>query len=358
MSAQDMARDAFVQRLLEAGLQAMEVLSIYLGDRLGLYRMLAERGPMTTAELSAAAGIDARYAREWLEQQAATAILEVDDALPEAERRFALPPAHAEALTDPESPYSMAPLCRSVASMGGSLPLLLDAYRSGDGVSWDGFGNDMIEAQGDFNRPWLMGSFGTEYLPSIPDIHARLLAGARVADVACGVGWAGIAIALAYPGVAVDGFDLDATSIRLATENAHASGVADRVTFTARDAAEPSNMGRYSLAVVIEAIHDLSRPVEVLSAIRSMLAPEGVLIVADERTADAFHAPADETERLFYAFSILTCLPAGMAQKPSAATGTVMRRATLERYASDAGFRACTVLPIPHDLLRFYRLDP
>ena len=234
MTAHDVTRDAFVQRLFGAGLQAMEVLSIYLGDRLGLYRMLAERGPMTAVELSAATGIDARYAREWFEQQAAAAILEVDDALPEAERRFALPPAHAEALTDPQSPYSMAPLCRSVASMGGSLPLLLEAYRSGGGVSWDGFGDDMIEAQGDFNRPWLMGSFATEYLPSIPDIHARLLAGARVADVACGVGWAGIAIALAYPDVVVDGIDLDGTSIRLAGENADAAGVSDRVTFAAR----------------------------------------------------------------------------------------------------------------------------
>ena len=118
------------------------------------------------------------------------------------------------------------------------------------------------------------------------------------------------------------------------------------------------NAGRYDLAVVIEAIHDLSRPVEVLSSIRSMLTPDGTLIVADERVAEGFHAPADEVERLFYAFSILTCLPAGMTEKPSAATGTVMRQATFERYASQAGFGTCTVLPIEHDLLRFYRLDP
>lgn len=314
---------------------------------------------MTAVELSAATGIDARYAREWFEQQAAASILEVDAGLPEADRRFALPPAHAEVLTDPQSPYSMAPLCRSVASMGGSLPLLLEAYRSGGGVSWDGFGDDMIEAQGDFNRPWLMGSFATEYLPSIPDIHARLLAGARVADVACGVGWAGIAIARAYPNVVVDGFDLDETSIRLATANAQEAGVADRVTFAARDAAaEPSNAGRYDLAVVIEAIHDLSKPVEVLASIRSMLAPGGSLIVADERVGDSYQAPADELERLFYGFSILTCLPSGMVEKPSAGTGTVMRRATLEGYAAEAGFGSCTVLPIEHDLLRFYRLDP
>ena len=352
-------RDAFVQRVFEAGLATAEVFSIYLGDRLGLYRTLAERGPMTAVELSAAAGIDARYAREWLEQQGAAGILDVDATLPTDERRFAISSAHAEVLTDPESPFAMASLCRAMASIGGALPLLVEAYRTGDGVAWDGFGNDMIEAQGDFNRPWLIGSFATEYLPSIPDIHARLQAGARVADVACGVGWAGIAIARAYPNVVVDGFDLDETSIGLATANAQEAGVADRVTFAARDAAaEPSNAGRYDLAVVIEAIHDLSKPVEVLASIRSMLAPGGSLIVADERVADSYQAPADELERLFYGFSILTCLPSGMLEKPSAGTGTVMRRATLEGYAAEAGFARCTVLPIEHDLLRFYRLDP
>ena len=358
MVSDEAQRDAFVQRLFDSILQALEVLSVYLGDRLGLYRMLAANGPMTVQEMSAAAGVDLRYAREWLEQQAAAAILDVDATLPEDQRRFALSPAHAEVLTDPESPYSMAPLCRSTAAIGGALPLLLDAYRSGEGVAWDGFGNDMIEAQGDFNRPWLVGSFATEYLPSIPDIHERLQGGARVADIACGVGWAAISIARAYPGVRVDGFDLDETSIVLARENALAAGVADRVTFRAGDMAEHSDAERYDLAVVIEAIHDMSRPVEVLSSIRSMLAPSGTLIVADEQAADAFHAPAGDVERLFYAFSILTCLPSGMLEKPSAATGTVMRRSTFEGYASQAGFSDVSVLSIEHDFLRFYRLDP
>jgi hypothetical protein len=110
--------------------------------------------------------------------------------------------------------------------------------------------------------------------------------------------------------------------------------------------------------VIVEAVHDMSNPVGVLSNVRGMLVPGGTLIVADERVADAFHAPADEIERLFYGYSVLDCLPAGMVSKPSAETGTVMRRATLERYASDAGFSAVTVLPIEHDFLRFYRLDP
>jgi 2-polyprenyl-3-methyl-5-hydroxy-6-metoxy-1,4-benzoquinol methylase len=312
---------------------------------------------MTPGDLADGAGINVRYAREWLEQQAASGILEVDD--PTADpgaRRFTLPPAHAEALIDPESPYAMAAICRSLASIGGILPKLVAAFRSGDGVAVEAV--DAIEAQGDFNRPWLVRSLASEYLPQVPDVHAKLRAGARVADVACGVGWAAISIARGYPATTVDGFDLDAPSIERAQVLAKDAGVADRVTFQARDAADPTLQGEYDLAVVVEAVHDMSHPVEVLATIHRLLAPGGTLIVADERVADAFHAPANETERLFYGYSVLDCLPAGMVDQPSAGTGTVMRRSTLERYASEAGFSRVSVLPIEHDFLRFYRLDP
>jgi ubiquinone/menaquinone biosynthesis C-methylase UbiE len=217
----------------------------------------------------------------------------------------------------------------------------------------------MIEAQGDFNRPWLVGSLGTEYLPSIPDIHERLMseAGASVADVACGVGWAAISLARAYPNITVDGFDLDESSIEIASRNAKEAGVADRVHFQAKDAADPALESRYDLAMVVEAIHDLSQPVAVLRSIREMLKPGGTLIVADERTEDSFTAPSSETERLFYAYSVLCCLPSAMDDDTSAATGTVMRRSTFETYARDAGFDSVSVLPLEHDFLRFYRLD-
>ena len=250
----------------------------------------------------------------------------------------------------------MAAVCRSLAALGGVLPKLVDAYRTGEGVAVEGA--DAVEAQGDFNRPWLVGSFATEYLPQVPDVHEKLLAGARVADVACGVGWAAVSIARGYPATTVDGFDLDEPAITLARANALDAGVADRVTFQARDAADPSLCGQYDLAVIVEALHDMSRPVDVLASVRRLLAPGGTLIVADERVADAFHAPAGATERLFYGYSVLDCLPAGMVSKPSAETGTVMRRSTLERYASTAGFSAVSVLPIEDDFLRFYRLDP
>jgi 2-polyprenyl-3-methyl-5-hydroxy-6-metoxy-1,4-benzoquinol methylase len=356
VTSEQEATDAFVGRLFDASLGAMEIMTIYLGDRLGLYRSLAP-GDRTASELASDAAIDSRYAREWLEQQAAAGILTVDASVPMDERRFSLPSAYAEALVDPESPAAMAALGRSVVALGLALPHLVEAFRSGAGVPWQAYGDDMIEAQGDFNRPWLVGSFATEYLPSIPDVHDRLSRGATVADVACGVGWAAISIARAYPAAVVHGFDLDEGSIDRARSNADEAGLGDRVTFDVRDAADPSLASTYDLAVVVEAIHDMARPVEALAAARGMLVPGGTLIVADERTGESFTAPADQTERMFYGFSVLTCLPSARNETPSAATGTVMRRVTFERYAAEAGFPAVEVLPIDHDFLRFYRLD-
>jgi 2-polyprenyl-3-methyl-5-hydroxy-6-metoxy-1,4-benzoquinol methylase len=179
-----------------------------------------------------------------------------------------------------------------------------------------------------------------------------------VADIACGVGWASIALARAYPNAIVDGFDLDDSSIELARRYAVESGVADRVQFHVRDAADPAVAGPYDLAVVIEAIHDLSRPVEALASIRGILAREGCAIIADERTAETFTAPADPVEQLLYGISVLLCLPAAMAEQPSAATGTVIRPDVMRRYATEAGFASADVLDIDHPMLRFYRLRP
>jgi 2-polyprenyl-3-methyl-5-hydroxy-6-metoxy-1,4-benzoquinol methylase len=177
-----------------------------------------------------------------------------------------------------------------------------------------------------------------------------------VADIGCGAGWSSISITRAYPKVRVDGFDLDEDSIAEAKANAETEGLTDRVTFQVRDASDPELSGKYDLAIAIECIHDMSRPVEALQAMRSMVANDGAVLVVDERVEENFTAPSDEIERLMYGFSVLHCLPVGMAEQPSVGTGTVMRPATLRRYASEAGFSGVEVLPIEHDIWRFYRL--
>jgi 2-polyprenyl-3-methyl-5-hydroxy-6-metoxy-1,4-benzoquinol methylase len=352
-------RDALVGRIFGSCIGFMEILSIHLGDRLGFYQALVEDDGATASELADATGTDERYAREWLEQQAVAGILEVEDAdaQPE-ERRYRLPEGHDEVLLERDSLYYAAPLPQQMVSITRPLPAVLEAFKTGGGVPYPDYGEDMREGIAHANRTMFVNLMGTEWLPTVSDAHERLRADppARVADIGCGAGWSSISIARAYPKVRVDGFDLDEDSIAEAKANAEAEDLTDRVTFQVRDAADPELSGRYDLAIAIECIHDMGRPVEALQAMRFMVSNDGAVLVVDERVGEDFTAPSDEIERLMYGYSIVHCLPVGMAEQPSAGTGTVMRPATLRRYATEAGFSGVEILPIENDLWRFYRL--
>jgi 2-polyprenyl-3-methyl-5-hydroxy-6-metoxy-1,4-benzoquinol methylase len=352
-------RDELAGRLMGAALGTLDLQAVYLGDRLGLYRALADGGPATAGELAQRAGIHPRYAREWLEHQAVGGILDVDDvtADPEA-RRFSLPDGHADVLIDPVSPWLVAPVARFVVGTAATMPAVLDAYRTGKGVDWADYGADVVEAQEGLNRPQFAKYVG-DWISALPDIAERLRAGdGRVADVACGTGWSSISIARAFPGIQVDGIDIDAGSIERATSHAEREGVSDNVSFLFADAADAEGAGRYDLVTIFEAVHDMAQPAKVLATARKLLKPGGAVLIADERVAETFTAPGDETERMFYGYSVVGCLPNGLADQPSVGTGTVLRPAALEAIAREAGYRGFTILPVEHEAFRFYRLDP
>ncbi len=350
--------EALIERMFAAGLAAMDLIAVYLGDRLGLYRLLAE-APRTAGELAAAAGADERYLREWLEQQAVTAILTVDDPDADpADRRFHLPAGYHPSFLDPDSPLHLAPpMARAMVAVTRQAPALLRAFRTGEGVAYEAYGPDMREAIEAFNRPAFVNLLCDAWLPAMPDIDARLRTpGARVAELACGSGRAAIALALGYPGLRIDGFDLDEASVDRARASAAEAGVDDRVTFAVRDASSDAGGGGYDLVCVFEALHDMARPVEALTAARALAAPDGHVLVVDERTGERFTAPGDDLERFFYGSSVAFCLPTARTERPSAATGTVMRPSTLATYARDAGFARVEEAPIDYPFWRFYRL--
>lgn len=359
-SAED-RRDALVERMFGHALGAMDLLCVYLGDRLGLYAALSEQGPSTPRELAVAADVAERYAREWLEQQAMAGIVEADDPdAADAERRYSLPAGHDEVLLDPGSLNHMAPMAQLLVACALPVHAVADAFRSGGGVAYADYGADLHEGQARFTRPLFDGLLATEWLPAVPSLHERLLADppARVADLACGLGRSSIAIARGYPKASVDGIDLDEASIERAREELPGCGVEDRVTFECRDGADPELAGRYDLVTIFEALHDMSRPIEVLAAARGLLAEGGRVLVGDERTAERFSPGAGDVERLYYGFSVLHCLPVGMVGEDPAGTGTVMRESTVRDYTARAGFGSCEVAPIDNDFWRFYLLTP
>jgi 2-polyprenyl-3-methyl-5-hydroxy-6-metoxy-1,4-benzoquinol methylase len=345
--------DALVERLFQDTIGTLELFSIYIGSELGLYERLAAE-PTTPAQLAARAGIAERYAREWLEQQAVAGLLEADDS--EGERRFALPADHARVLASPDDSAHLAPFAHMLAGIGGVLDEVVDAYRSGGGVPYSSYGRSFRHGQGHINRPAFVHELPTDWMDALPDVRGRLAEhGGRVADVGCGQGFSTVAMAQAFPRAQVEGIDADESSVEDARRHAAEAGV--DATFVAADALDIAQRGSYDLVLVLEALHDLARPVETLAAIRSALAPGGVALIVDERVADTFAAPGDEVERMMYGWSVTHCLPTQMVEQPSAAVGTVLRADTLREFATEAGFGRVCVLPVENDLFRLYRLE-
>ncbi|MCK9496423.1 MAG: class I SAM-dependent methyltransferase [Dehalococcoidia bacterium] len=352
------AKQAFAERLFGDALGMMNLAGVYLGTTLGLYEAMRDGVAVTSSELAERTSVTERYAREWLEHQAANGVLVlVEPSDDPGARRFALPQAHAEVLADRDDLDFLGWLGGGAVAGFSRLPDVAEAFRTGRGVPWEAFGDGMRFMQGDANRPLFLHALGQEFLPNVPDVHARLSEGARVAEVGSGLGWAAIGLARAYPNVTVDGYDIDGPSVEYATQHAQEHGVADRVAFHAVDASTVA--GQYDLVTAFECIHDMPRPVEVLSTMRSMVAPGGAVIVMDERADEAFQAPASDVDRYLYGFSLLVCLPDGLSTEGSVGTGTVMRPATFRQYALDAGFREVEVLEdLDHPFFRFYRLHP
>lgn len=356
-----METDELAEHLFTSVLGAFDVLTVHIGDQLGLYELLHRDGPLTADGLARASGMHARYAREWLEQQTVAGFLDADDVTaPDDVRRYSLPEGHAAVLVDRDSLAYSAPFARLTAAAALQLPALLDAYRSGGGVGWSSYGELMRSAQADGNRPLFLGPLGSQWLPSIPDVDRALRDGGSVADIGCGEGWSSIGIALAYPHARVDGYDVDPSSVEVAREHAATYGVADRVTFHLADADDVGDAveaaGTYALVAAFECIHDMPDPVSVLAGALRLVREDGTVLVMDERVPEEFTGRGDPVEQLMYGFSLLVCLPDGLSHEGSVGTGTVMRPATLRGYAQQAGFRDLEVLAIEHDTFRFYRL--
>jgi 2-polyprenyl-3-methyl-5-hydroxy-6-metoxy-1,4-benzoquinol methylase len=345
---------ALEDRLISSAVATLELYSIHLGRQLGLYPALAGQ-LRTTMELAKDAGIDERYAREWLEQQAVAGFVVVDDpALPDPERRYSLTDSARAVFVDPEDPAHVSPLADMVVGVGQTLAKVVKAYRTGEGVGFAEYGKALRDGQGGINRPAFTHDLATTWLSAIEGLSERLSAGGRIADLGCGVGWSTIAMAEALPAAEVTGWDNDPASVEDARRNAADANAS--VRFEAANAKMMAADGPFDLVTILEALHDMAQPVAVLEAVRSGLSAEGVVLLADEKVAEQFSAPGDEMERMMYGWSVTHCLPAAMAEQPSAAIGTVIREPLVRNLAAEAGFTSVEVLDVDAGFFRLYAL--
>ena len=343
-------------RLFEATIGTLELFGVHIGSTLGLYEAIDRAGSVTEEELARRAEIHVRYAREWLEQQAVAGFLQVDDAAqPAPARRYHLPAAHRPVLIDPVDPAHVAPFAPMVVGIASALDKVVEAYRTGDGVAYPHYGHDFRHGQGGINRPAFADDLVSSWLPAA-GLDETIAAGATVLDLGMGHGWSSIAVKAAWPRSTVLGIDSDEASVAEAAERATRAGV--EVRFEVANGDEADRFGPAEVALVLEALHDMANPVEVLASIRRALTDDGVCLVADEAVADEFTAPGDELERMMYGWSISHCLPAAMAEQPSAAIGTAIRASTVAELATAAGFSSVEVVDVDGGFFRIYALRP
>jgi 2-polyprenyl-3-methyl-5-hydroxy-6-metoxy-1,4-benzoquinol methylase len=352
------AAEALAGRLFSAALGTAELFTVHLGQVHGLYQAVDDAGSTTAAELSAATGVELRYLLEWLQSQAISGLLTVDG--PDiGSARFSLAPGVRQTLLEEIGPFYSGGMPAIAVAVGRAFPHVEAAFRTGAGVPYVEYGPEAVTAQAALNRPAYVNSLVAEWLPALPDVEARLVAGARVADFGTGAGWSAIELAKVYPAIRIDGYDNDEDSISRARRNAAEHGVSDRVDFEVRDIGEIAALGaRYDLITFFECLHDLSHPVDALVAARQSLAPGGAVLVMDENVDETLVAPGDAVQRFFAAASVIWCTPQGRVDANSEVIGAVMRPARLQELAANAGFATVDILPIQHPFWRFYRLNP
>ena len=348
---------AITERLFGALLGALELATVHLGVRLGLYDALAT--PRTAAGLALETGIDDRYAAEWLEQQAICGLVSVVQQGDRGTRVYGLDAEQSLSFGDAESPAYAGSMALLMGGVGRVLEQLPEVYRTGGGIPFGGYGDDVRAGQGLFNRAGFLGQLTQEWLPAIAGVGDLLSRpGARALDVGCGVGWSSIALATAYPGLSVLGVDSDDASVMDARRNAAGAGLGDRVRFEVADAAALPTSDEYDVVFYFEALHDLPQPVQSLAAVRSALRPGGAVVVVDERAEEEFAPGGSEVERLLATSSVLHCLPVGRSQPGSEGTGALFRPSVMREYAARAGYASVEEAPVTHDLFRFFVVRP
>lgn len=304
-----------------------------VGHYLGLYKALAE-GPATPDELARRTNTHPRYVAEWLRGQAAGGYVVVAD---QAAESYALTPEQAFVLTDPDGAvYLPGAFLLAVGALKAD-DRISDAFRTGAGVAWHEHDDEVFTGCEAFFRPGYLANLTTSWLPALEGVVAKLEAGARVADIGCGLGASSVLIGRHYPATRVHGSDYHAASIATARSRAADAGVEDRVEFETASAQEFSGRG-YDLATTFDALHDMGDPLAAARHIRESLAPDGTWMIVEPAAGDVWSDNLNPVGRAYYGFSTFLCVPNALSQDGGRALGAQAGEAAIRKVATQAGF--------------------
>ena len=312
---------------------ALHATLILIGDKLGLYRAMADGKPVTPAELAARTSTSERYVREWLNANAAGSYVEYH-----AESgTYSLSPEQAFILALDNTPVHLPGFYHMIASAMKDEEKLTELFRTGKGFGWHEHEKGLFEGCERFFRPGYLANLTTNWIPALDGVEGKLKAGAKVADVGCGHGASTILMAQAYPQSRFFGFDYHGASIEQARAKAAVAGVSDRVTFEVAPAKSFPGKG-YDLVAFFDCLHDMGDPVGAASHVRQSLAPDGTWMVVEPFANDDVAANLNPVGRIYYSASTLFCVPASLSQEVALGLGAQAGEARLSEVIRSGGF--------------------
>lgn len=318
---------------------AMVLAMAHLGDRLGLFKALAE-GPMTSPELARRTNLQERYVREWLAGMTCAEYLEYDA----TRERFTLPSVHAQVLADEGGPCFLGGIFQEMPAVWDVIDALAQRFRTGGGLSIEDYRGDWWDGMERFTATWFRNFLLQQWIPAAEDIEARLRRGARVADLGCGRGLALVTLAKAFPRVIAVGYDLVDANLQAARRLAEQEGVADRVSFVKHDI-QSGLTGDYDLVLSFDTLHDLGDPAAAFGAVHEALQADGSFLVLEFKVADRLEHNIGPMGAMLYAWSLAYCMTTALGMGGAGVGTCGMPESRIRQLASAAGFTALRQLP-------------
>ena len=312
---------------------AMTVALAYIGDRLGIFKAMANGAPMTSARIAELTGLNERYIREWAATMAASGYLDYHA----ADEAFRMNAEQATVLAREDNTFFMAGAFQYAVACYGQVPKLTDSFQRGGGVPFVDFGSEISEAIDRLFHAGYEAWVANEWIPAVPDVHARLASGGEVAEVGCGGGQCLMPVAMAYPNSRFFGYDVDQTSIERGRKRAAEAGIAGRVAFERIAAEELPFADRFDLVMAFNCIHDMANPRGALAAIRRIVKPAGAFLWSEGNASDRLEENLNPAGRTMYAASTMHCMTVSLANRGEG-LGAVIGAEKARGLAEEAGF--------------------
>jgi SAM-dependent methyltransferase len=307
---------------------------VLIGDRLGLYRALADHGPLTSAQLATHTKTHERYVREWLNAHAASGYISYD-----AEKgRYSLSPEQEMVFSNEDGPAFIIGAFQTSLAAARSVDKLTDAFRTGAGIGWHEHHHELFHGVERFFRPSYVGSLMQSWIPSLEDVETKLRTGIYVADIGCGHGASTILMAQAFPNSTFVGYDYHAEGIAKANARADEAGVAGRCRFEVAGAKDFPGR-HYDLITVFDALHDMGDPAGAARHVLSALAPDGSWMIVEPYAGDRVEENLNPVGRAYYAASTMICTPCSLSQEVGLALGAQAGEARIRAIVTGAGFK-------------------